>query len=789
MIHFIRSTLGRLPFRMVAPVVLVIGLVGAGLYVSVLRSVSDFADYQLREALNDVARKVYGICDENFTELIQSGKMSDPKEVLIKKAVTMGAIEEYAVRNGVACRLLDEKENVLMNVNTEPDVLDAIVRHHRGGRTIQLKDQQPVRYFNHFEFKPWGWHVDLIKQMDEYAPLISRVKTAYIVTGALLLVAIFLILNLQQKFLQRPLNSIIQAIQRKEPPRYKGVFEFEFLSAKISAMMKSLEEKNQWIERLYRIAITNRGEDFYGRVANLLSEMLEANVLVVDIPSAHENYRPIAFSLLPSETETFENPSSGLPLGRVVAERKPVIISSGAAARFPSAPVLSKTGAQSYAGIPVLDREGGVIGVISVFGKAPALDEWSRNLIETVARMVAVELEFSAKERDRMRLENQLQKARKMEAIGTLAGGVAHDLNNILSGIVGYPDLILMDLPEKSPLREAILAIKKSGERAAVIVQDLLTLARRGVAISKVVNLNPIIQDQLKSPEFESLQAHYPKMEVKTRLESDLLNIKGSTTHLAKSIMNIIANAFEAMPEGGEIHIATENRYIDYPIKGYDHVEEGDYAVLTISDSGTGIPSADMERIFEPFYTKKAMGRSGSGLGMAVVWGTVKDHNGYIDLISSEGKGTTFVLYFPVCRDVASAQTTDNVPGEYNGNGETILVVDDLATQRDLASAMLGKLGYRVATAASGEEAVAYMESHTVDLLVLDMIMGDGIDGLETYRRIVDRHPGQKAIIASGFSETERVRAAQRLGAGQYIKKPYTLEKIGMAVQTELPRR
>ncbi len=207
-----------------------------------------------------------------------------------------------------------------------------------------------------------------------------------------------------------------------------------------------------------------------------------------------------------------------------------------------------------------------------------------------------------------------------------------------------------------------------------------------------------------------------------------------------------------------------------------------------ISGTGIGIPATDRERSIEPFYTKKVMGRSGTGLGMAVVWGTMKDHNGYIDLVSHEGRGTTVTLYFPVCRQDPKAPPADPDPIDYAGRGESILVVDDVATQRELVSAMLHTLGYQVAAAASGEEAIAYLTDHSVDLLVLDRIMEPGIDGLETYRRILDRHPGQKAIIASGFSETERVKAAQRLGAGPYIRKPYTLETIGLAVRAELVR-
>ena len=202
-------------------------------------------------------------------------------------------------------------------------------------------------------------------------------------------------------------------------------------------------------------------------------------------------------------------------------------------------------------------------------------------------------------------LEIQLQRAQKMEAIGTLAGGVAHDLNNILSGLVGYPELLLMDLPEESPLRKPIVTIQRSGEKAAAIVQDLLTLARRGISISEVVNLNTIISEQLKSPEFKKLISFNPKAQIETHLEKDLLNIKGSTVHLSKTIMNLFSNAVEAMIDGGKLLISTENLYIDRPIRGYDHIEEGDYVTITISDTGIGISEEDMEKMFEPFTPRR----------------------------------------------------------------------------------------------------------------------------------------------------------------------------------------
>jgi len=389
---------------------------------------------------------------------------------------------------------------------------------------------------------------------------------------------------------------------------------------------------------------------------------------------------------------------------------------------------------------------------------------------------------------EKQRLEAQLQRAQKMEAVGTLAGGVAHDLNNILSGLVSYPDLLLMQLPEDSALRKPIMIMQNSGYKAAAIVQDLLTLARRGVATMEVVDLNEIITEYLKSPECERLKSFHPHIIIKADLNSDLLNISGSRVHLTKTVMNLVSNAAEAIKDGGIISLSIENRHLDRPISGYDQVEEGDYVVLTVSDTGAGIPAEDVEKIFEPFYTKKKMGRSGTGLGMAVVWGTVKDHKGYIDIESTEGEGTTFHLYFPATREALAKDKPVVSTEEYKGKGESILVVDDVKEQRDIASNILSQLGYVVTSVSSGEEAIEYLQDHRADLLILDMIMEPGIDGLDAYREILEFRPKQKAIIASGFSETRRVKKAQKLGAGQYIRKPYAMEKIGIAVREELDK-
>ena len=413
------------------------------------------------------------------------------------------------------------------------------------------------------------------------------------------------------------------------------------------------------------------------------------------------------------------------------------------------------------------------------------LEKRNIELLNTNKRL-ETEIMERKREEEKQRVEARLQRAEKMEALGTLAGGVAHDLNNVLTGVVSYPYLLLKKLPEDSPLRNSVMKIQESGKKAAAIVQDLLTLARRGVPVTEIVNLNIVISEYLKSPEHEKLKSYHPGIEIETNLGEDLLNTIGSPIHFSKTVMNLVSNAVEAMPDGGKLSITTENRHIKKRIKGYDEIEKGDYVTLTVTDTGIGISSEDMEKIFEPFYTKKKMGRSGTGLGMAVVWGTIKDHKGHIDVQSTEGEGTTFTLYFPATSQKLTQDTHPSFTEEYMGKGESILVVDDVKEQRELAFSILSELGYSVTTASNGEEAFEYVWNNKVDLLLLDMIMDPGIDGLDTYRHIHELRPHQKAIIMSGFSETERVKEAQRLGAGAYLRKPYLSEEIGRAVRAEL---
>ena len=411
---------------------------------------------------------------------------------------------------------------------------------------------------------------------------------------------------------------------------------------------------------------------------------------------------------------------------------------------------------------PLLDYSGEVIGSVGIFTDVT---------------------EIRKAEEEKQQLRDKLIRAQKMESLGMLAGGVAHDLNNILGPLVAYPEIIRMSLPDDSPIITHIRKIENSTERAVDIVQDLLTMARRGRYDMMAVNFNEVIENYLQSPDFAGVRAKYSNVEIISQLEESLSNIKGSPAHLSKVVMNLIINALEAMPQGGRLTIKTDQRSMDRLLSGFDNIGAGDYVILTVSDTGMGIDAKDIKHLFEPFYSKKNMGRSGSGLGLAIVYGVVKDHNGYVDIKSEVNVGSEFMIYLPVMRDTEAKGKTQIV--DIRGD-ERILVVDDLEEQRELASTLLTSLGYKVDLAPEGRTAVEYTKHNKYDLLVLDMIMEDGFDGLDTYKEILKYHPGQKAIIASGFSQTDRVLEAEKLGVGKYIRKPYTMQKLGEAIREVL---
>ncbi|SDU52999.1 hybrid sensor histidine kinase/response regulator [Desulfobacula phenolica] len=468
---------------------------------------------------------------------------------------------------------------------------------------------------------------------------------------------------------------------------------------------------------------------------------------------------------------------------------------------FATDPIISKYNLKSCLGFPVTLKNK-IIGLLCILDiKTRFFTTQEVHCIQTLAASLKLEEErlyienerldlqqkaCEEKEKYLLFLEKKLKRSEKIKLISTVAGGVAHDLNNILSGLVSYPELLLIKLPPDSPFKEYISLIHDAGLKAADIVHDLLTLTRRGIPNQIIINLNKVICEYVKGSAHKRLEKNHPQIEFKINSAEDLLNISGSPSHILKVIMNLVINAAEAIKGKGTVTIETFNRYIDMNSNKYDTLLEGDYVVLRIMDDGDGIPKKDLNRIFEPFYTKKQMGRSGSGLGLFVVWNCVKDHMGYIEVNSKKNEFTVFELYFPATRKKADSDPNDFFIDNFKGSGQTVLVVDDSYEQRKITLDLLEMLGYTPSAVSSGKAAVAVLEKHPFDLILLDMEMAPGIDGLETYKRILKINPIQKAIIATGLSKNEKIKKTLMLGAGHYIKKPYTIEKLACTLKNEL---
>jgi len=381
---------------------------------------------------------------------------------------------------------------------------------------------------------------------------------------------------------------------------------------------------------------------------------------------------------------------------------------------------------------------------------------------------------------ERKRLEEELARAQRLEAAGRVAGQIAHDFNNLLSPLMAYPDLLRMECRGTEAMLPLLDSMQSVAIQMSEINQQLLTLGRRGHYNLSRVDLNRLLDKILGAfplPETIVLQKE---------LAEDLLPIRGGEAQISRALMNLITNAVEAMDEIGTLTVSTRNVYLDQPLKGYETVERGEYAQVDIVDTGAGIDPQILDKIFDPFFsTKKADRKRGSGLGLSVVGAVLEDHYGYIGVESSSGRGSLFSLYFPITRDVEAGEEADgqDVPG----GEERILVVDDDPVQREVLQHLLGQLGYEVDAVESGEAATNYVREHPQDLLLLDMVM-DGIDGTETFRRIRTFYPEQKAVVLSGYAESNRVVEALHAGAGAFVRKPVDLPTLAQAVRKELDR-
>jgi signal transduction histidine kinase/ActR/RegA family two-component response regulator len=395
-------------------------------------------------------------------------------------------------------------------------------------------------------------------------------------------------------------------------------------------------------------------------------------------------------------------------------------------------------------------------------------------------------------------LHDRMAAAKRMQSLSVLAGGVAHDLNNALGPLVALPDVILRDLegtgieriaPE---LRTDVESIKSASLRAAQTIKDLLTLGRQGKTTKELIDLGQTVANCLTANNLRFLKEANNRVKVVVDIPRQPLIVRASEAHLVRAITNLVRNAVEAIPGEGEVTVKVVGLRVVEATSGYETVEPGDYAVVTAKDNGRGIPSQDISRVFEPFFSKKRLGdHSGSGLGLSVVHGVVKEHEGFVDVTSTEGVGTTFTLYFPCAKENARL-AEPNTPMPI-GHAK-VLIVDDEAIQRRTGYRVLSHLGYQVDTVESGLKAYQMFKQAAVsghspyDLVILDMNLYEDRDGLAYCQEIQKLFPAQKAIVTSGHAPSERAELAVKKGLA-WLAKPYTTETLANAVQAALSAR
>ncbi len=774
--------LRSLAFRVVASVLAVTAITGITVYLFLFRNISDFAETQIRISMEERGRDVYGIFDNTINELISKGLLGDEKVVMIEKARVITRIEEFLRENRLKGLIL-ENERERLKIDSIPlDLYEIIKKRVRGNTVSRLNYQGMIYYVYHSYLDLWGWHVILIKDASDFSTLLRKTMLLYIITGIILLLSSLFLMVYLRKTIHGPVSMIISSLKRGETINYRGISEFEFMSREINIIRKGLEEETRNLNYIYYIFATRRGEAFFDEVVRAINTLFGLNSLIARLNPDGLSSHILAMYVNGEIRKDFDLPLKGTPCEDVMLTQHLIVIREGVSKMYPDGGLMKETASESYIGFAIFDRKGAPLGILNAFGREREFSESDIKVLQTLGQIVAAEIERLEEEREKEQMREQLFQSQKMEAIGTLAGGIAHDFNNMLQGILGYASLIKLKLAETDPMYKPVDVIEKTALRAAELTQQLLGYARKGKYVVQPLNLNDLVSEVIKI----ITRTFDRAIEIRTVLSEGLWCIQGDRNQIENVIMNLCLNARDAMPSGGRLLIETYNKEVLEGEMPYSWARPGKYAVIKVTDTGTGMNEEVKKHIFEPFFTTKEVGK-GTGMGLAMVYGVVKNHDGFITVDSEVGKGSTFTVYLPAQEDIEVHKETEGEKIAVSGRG-TILIVDDEETVRNLLRDALSGLGYSIIEASNGKEAIEVFESKRdrIDLVILDLIM-PLMGGEETLRRLKEITPDVKVLIVTGYGVDKTLQETlKEIGVTGFIHKPFNVADISESVRSAL---
>ena len=597
--------------------------------------------------------------------------------------------------------------------------------------------------------------------------LLSMNRTRMIEWGAILLTGIAMVGSGLTLLLIWPLNRLrgkaLQTIREYSGAGVDAVPRGNELSTLVRANDIMLDTiKNHLAER-------TRAESAFRETSHTLHALIEASPLAVVVSDAAGTVRvwnPAAVRVFGwSEAETIGQ-SNPLLSGEGNPELRATCNLVLRGERFSNAEIRgrSRDGSEiflAFSGAPLFDAQGGIASMMAIM----------TDITDAKAAGEALR-----------RSEEQLRQSMKMDAVGKLAGGVAHDFNNLLSVITGYSELLLSRTDDTDPARREIEEIHKAGERAAALTQQLLAFSRRQVLKPKRLRMDEVMENLARM--LRRLIGE--DIDFATESQEDLWMVRADPTQIEQILMNLCVNARDAMPNGGKLVVSTANVTLEAPLQDRElTIPPGRYATLRVADSGGGMEEGVLSRIFEPFFTTKDPGK-GTGLGLATVYGIVKQSGGYIHVVSAPGKGTTFSVYLPAAdgeEPDAGGDLPETACGGPAGN-RTILLAEDEEMVRELAIQILQGEGDAVLDAVNGDAAVAICDRHAggIDLLVTDLVM-PGMSGIELARRVRSSRPGIRVLFMSGYAEDFRERLGDLDEGRAFLQKPITPTKLSRKVR------